>query len=106
MTARQAALFCPHGGDGCRLRGSRAERAVIFQNTLVPLNCKKNCSTERKKTDGGMKDAVWRVKEEEEKKKGRDGNVEKEGKVSGSDRSERSRQRRMEDVLHLRETGF
>ena len=53
-----------------------------------------------------MKDAVWRVKEEEEKKKGRDGNVEKEGKVSGSDRSERSRQRRMEDVLHLRETGF
>lgn len=81
MTARQAALFCLHGGDGWRLRGSRAERAVIFQNMLVPLNCKKNCSTGGKKTDGGMKDAVWGVREEEEEKNGRDGRVEEEGKA-------------------------
>lgn len=52
---------------------------------LVPLNCKKNCSTGGKKTDGGMKDAVWGVREEEEEKNGRDGRDEEEGKASQRD---------------------
>lgn len=89
MNARQAALFCLHGGNGWRPRGSRAERAVIFQNMLVPLNCRKNCSTGGKKTDGG-------VKEEEEEKNGQDGRVEKKRNKRvrvNSDRLERSRQR-------------
>lgn len=35
-----------------------------------------------KEEDGGMKDAVWGIREEEEEKNGRDGRVEEEGKAS------------------------
>lgn len=109
MTARQAALFCLHGREWMEAERQQSRTGCRLSKYVGSTELQEKLQHRGKEEDGGMKDAVWGL---ERKRRRRTAEMDvlkkREKQVRGiSDRLERSRQReRMEDVLHLRETGF